>query len=482
MPRLHAPERRLGLRASAVFATAAAVGAALTGAGPHRTVVHPSGGGAPTPVLSVRRVPGWIETSAIDKRLAAKLPKVMAGLAKASRDSCLVVRAGSQTVYAYHPLQPVTPASNLKVLTAVAVAAKLGTSTRITTRVVASGPIVHGVLHGDLYLVGGGDPVLRASPYVPSLGGREPAITSLPQLAGKVRKAGITAVDGRVLGDGSLFDAQKTVSTWSPDYGPDDDVGPLGALDVNDGFLPTKPFSAAADPAGMTAGVFARLLRSAGVKTAKGDFGAGRAPASARPVVSIQSPTVGAMLSEILRVSDDTGTELLTKLLGARFGGAGTTAAGTRVVRQELAHLGLPVAQLRNLDGSGLDTKDRVTCTLVADALQEYGTHGPVFAGLPVAGKSGTLAGRMTGTVAAGRVHAKTGTLESVAALSGWVMPPAPAEKGGTSHGSPIVFSLITNGPGAAWLGVEAGNTIGVDLATAPRGIPPLSDALPLGT
>ncbi|HLI02023.1 MAG TPA: D-alanyl-D-alanine carboxypeptidase [Acidimicrobiales bacterium] len=477
MPRLGDVGRKLGLRAGTAFAGAAVVGAGLTGAGPHRTVVRPAAGGDRTPVLSVRRVPGWIETSAVDKQLTAKLPKVMAGLSKAAKSSCLVVRNGGQTAYAYRPLEPVTPASNMKILTAIAVAAKLGTSTRITTRVVAAGPVVHGVLHGNLYLVGGGDPVLRASSYVPSLGDREPAITSLPQLAGKVKKAGITAIDGRVLGDGSLFDNQRRVSTWSLDYDPDDDVGPLGALDVNDGFLPTKPFAASSDPADMTAGVFARLLRAAGVKVGKGRFGTGTAPRSAHPVTSIQSPTVGDLLAEILRVSDDTGTELLTKLLGARFGGAGTTAAGTRVVRQELAHLGLPVGQLRNLDGSGLDTGDRVTCNLVADALQEYGTHGPVFAGLPVAGRSGTLAGRMEGTVAAGRVHAKTGTLNTVAALSGWVMPAAGA-KGAT----PIIFSLITNGPGAEWLGVEAGNTVGVDLATPPKGIPPRSAALPLGT
>jgi D-alanyl-D-alanine carboxypeptidase/D-alanyl-D-alanine-endopeptidase (penicillin-binding protein 4) len=148
------------------------------------------------------------------------------------------------------------------------------------------------------------------------------------------------------------------------------------------------------------------------------------------------------------------------------------------VIRKALVADGLPVGQLRALDGSGLDRGDRVTCRLIADDLRHVGTGGAVFAGLPVAGRTGTLADRMVGTPAAGRVHAKTGTLDGVSALSGFVLPaaaPAPT----AALDAPLVFSFITNGVDSTELGDATGDAIGVALAGFPDA-PPLAEVLPL--
>jgi D-alanyl-D-alanine carboxypeptidase/D-alanyl-D-alanine-endopeptidase (penicillin-binding protein 4) len=215
------------------------------------------------------------------------------------------------------------------------------------------------------------------------------------------------------------------------------------------------------------------------VKIGKEPPAQGTSPRSARRVTSILSPPMSSMLDTILTVSDDTGAELLTKLLGQRYEGTGSTTAGARVIRRDLAADGLPVAQLRNLDGSGLDAGDQVSCGLMVDALDYDGTKGPIFAGLPIAGETGTLAERMNGTAAAGRVHAKTGTLDTVSALSGFVMPASKVTVSIPQLRKPITFSFISNNLPGDSLGIDVGDAIAVYLTGNRTEVAPIADALP---
>ncbi len=471
----------LGVLVGAALAIGPVTGGSVARVG---AAIRPVPPGAPaatgllTPVLSVRRVPDWIEAATTDRRFAARLPKLMARLGSATTSSCLLVTQAGRTIFAQHATREELPASNLKLLTATAILDRLGASLRLRTSVTERGRIVGGVLHGDLYLVGGGDPFLRTPGYQADLDYPEPVTTSLPQLARRVKAAGIRAIRGDVVGDEHLFDARRGVATWEPIYRAEEDVGPLSALDVNDGFSPTKPFRAANRPAVMAASVFAGLLRKDGVRVGTDHTTAGVSPRSARPVTSIASPPMSTMIDTVLRISDDTGAEMLTKVLGRRVAGAGTTAAGTRAVRVDLAHDGLPVAELRNLDSSGLDRGDRASCALLVADLEREGTHGPLFAGLPVAGKTGTLTTRMIGTKAQGRLHAKTGTLDGVSALSGFVMA-APGTRASTpEQRAPIVFSFISNDLPGSYLGAEVGDAIGAYLAAEPAA-PPIFDAVP---
>ena len=90
-------------------------------------------------------------------------------------------------------------------------------------------------------------------------------------------------------------------------------------------------------------------------------------------------------------------------------------------MQETLSRLGLPTAGSVTTDGSGLDLGNRVTCDLLAAALDELGADSSVAADLPVAGETGTLRKRMRGTAAQGKVRAKTGTLREVNALAGFV-------------------------------------------------------------
>jgi D-alanyl-D-alanine carboxypeptidase/D-alanyl-D-alanine-endopeptidase (penicillin-binding protein 4) len=165
--------------------------------------------------------------------------------------------------------------------------------------------------------------------------------------------------------------------------------------------------------------------------------GEGKVAAGTAVLSAVESPTLAEVVGDILRQSDNLAAELLTKELGFRFGGAGTTAAGLTVTRATLHGLGLPLDGVVAADGSGLDRSDRVTCRLLLAVLTRAGPGGPIGAGLPVAGRNGTLWKRFGGTAISGRLRAKTGSLEGVAGLSGWA-----SGRGGET----LTFSLLVNG------------------------------------
>jgi PBP4 family serine-type D-alanyl-D-alanine carboxypeptidase len=125
------------------------------------------------------------------------------------------------------------------------------------------------------------------------------------------------------------------------------------------------------------------------------------------------------------RESDNYTAEILVKQLGAVFSGQGTTAAGTRVIRQALAEAGVPLGGVRLADGSGLSGLDRLTAAALVALLQSGLAAGDLrdafLQSLAVAGVSGTLEDRMERRPARGSVIAKTGTTRIASALSGFV-------------------------------------------------------------
>ena len=464
----------MALVAAAVAALMGGPGAGGAGASNPATAPAPSpaAAGAPlaTPVLSPRRLPRWLSAAAATAELDAALDAALA--APAPTSTCLTVERAGRPLYSLRGHDELIPASAMKLLTATAALDKLGPSFRYVTTVTASAPPVGGVVGGDLYLVGGGDPLLRTPSYVNGLAFGAPVYTSLDQLAAQVAAAGVTDVTGGVIGDESRYDSQRGVPSWKPSYLADGDVGPLSALEVNDGLLDATPgVTPGAPPPLQAAQLFTRLLRRDGVHVA-GAAGTGTSPASATRVTSIDSPPLAQVVGEVLRESDDTGAELITKELGRRFAGEGSTDAGVAVIRSDLAADRLPVGQLVAVDGSGLSRTDRVTCDLLQADLDRAGPASVLAAALPVAGRSGTLRYRMTSPPAAGRVMAKTGTLDGVASLAGYVTP----EPG---QGPGLTFALVLNGLASEAQGLAIGDRVASALARFP-GVPPPAQLGPL--
>jgi serine-type D-Ala-D-Ala carboxypeptidase/endopeptidase (penicillin-binding protein 4) len=125
-----------------------------------------------------------------------------------------------------NPEKLMMPASNMKILTISATADALGWDYRFTTTLETSGTISNGVLHGDLIVRSNGDPSIN------SRDNRADAI--LFEWARALQAAGISSIDGRIVGDDQTFDDEGIGAGWAWDYLQYDYAAPVGALEFNE--------------------------------------------------------------------------------------------------------------------------------------------------------------------------------------------------------------------------------------------------------
>ena len=402
----------------------------------------------PTPALSTtvtsfRRVPTLISREVNSDAFAAEVSPFLASL---NDRSCGAVSVDGQLIGERNADLAVIPASNQKIPVAAAALDQLGADFRYTTNVVATSAPQAGLIDGDLFLVGGGDPLLSSDWYAVSNLELNPVTspTSLDTLADAVAAAGITTVTGSVVGDGSRYDDEYFAPGWG-DGVAGLEGGPYDALMANDSRVLGDPLRGS-DPNEAAAREFTQLLEARGVEFG-GAASTGSAPVDAVAVASIDSAPMSDMIAEMLGNSDNNTAEMLVKELGFSVSAAGTREAGLAVVREQLIEWGVDVAPIVLVDGSGLSLDNRLTCDAVLTVLQRSGFDSPVGQGLPVAGQTGTLATAFVDHPVAGRLRGKTGTLNNppfnvdppaVKALAGFL----PVE-----GGSAVEYVLILNGP-----------------------------------
>ncbi|HEX9968497.1 MAG TPA: D-alanyl-D-alanine carboxypeptidase, partial [Acidimicrobiales bacterium] len=167
-------------------------------------------------ILSPRRVPRLLSDVVAESHLRTDLDRVLADPAiGGARDrSCLAVSRDGRRLYEARPDERLIPASNLKLLTGLAAVTKLGAEARFVTEVRAGRAPQGGVVDGDLWLVGGGDPLLSTTPYASSFRNQPQVFTPLEALADRIKEAGVTTVNGAVRGDESRYDRQRYLPTW----------------------------------------------------------------------------------------------------------------------------------------------------------------------------------------------------------------------------------------------------------------------------
>ncbi len=386
---------------------------------------------APGPVLAPAGPRGPVPGR---RRLAAQLAPLTAARPLGKHVGAVVTDLSTGTVlYSQNAGSAFVPASNAKMLTAVAALSALGPSARFTTRVVA------GSRPGLLTLVGGGDPALAAGP---------PPRTDYPRPATLAALAAATArwlaARGtrtvRLSYDTSLFTGPSLAPGWTPGYISTGNVTPITSLEVDQGRLTRSGAPQDADdpanfrprsttPAADAAGAFAGFLRRDGIHVT-GHAAPGRQPRHAAPVAAVRSPVLSAIVGWMLRESNNVIAEDLARQVALRtrrpasFGGA--AAAVTAVLGRLGAGHGIHL-----VDGSGLSPLDLLTPAALAAVVRLAAARGPdalraAVTGMPVAGFSGTLAPGQSvfgsfGPAALGVVRAKTGNLSKVASLSGIV-------------------------------------------------------------
>jgi len=440
------------------------------------------------------------------------------------------------------------PASNTKLFVTATALARIGSGYRFRTTIESSAPPdKDGVLHGNLYLVGRGDPNLsgRELPYKQQTERPQPPEHLLEALADQVVARGVKAIQGDIVADDSFFVNERYGEGWTQEdivwrYG-----APVSALAINDNviFLHIRPGAAVGEPAILTVAppsgyyeIENRMVTAArrrprhlaidrqpGSRKVKvwgsmpiGDRGTSRAIAIEEPadfcaemlaemlakrgvalygrprahhleVVDLETfapelsleesdsgnlPGGGAggrsgsegeapnpvseaqqtlVLAEhdslplgedirvINKVSQNLHAEMLLRLLGREKGGSGSVAAGLSVVGEFLTEAGVQPEEYMLFDGSGL-SRDNLVSPRATVKLLRYAaaqSWGEEFVdSLPRAGVDGTLAYRMQELPRRANVRAKTGSLDHVSALSGYLT---------TSQGQRLVFSIMAN-------------------------------------
>jgi D-alanyl-D-alanine carboxypeptidase/D-alanyl-D-alanine-endopeptidase (penicillin-binding protein 4) len=383
------------------------------------------------------------------------------------------------------------PASCIKLMTAAAALDLLGPDYRFRTVVYTDGQIEKGVVTGNLWIRGSGDPEL--------------SIYSLEELIVQLKRKGIQKINGNLYSDLSGSDGICQGPGWAWDDGAVDWNCPLDALMVNRGCVdiwvkPNRicgvPPDILIDPGtdyievknlALTAKedetlsverrwmtkenvidikgnvslaqeakkftipvesphlyalhLFSSLLRKEGI-TLMGEIGEGKGEPSFTEVAAYTSRPLFEILVDMVKASDNLIADTLFKQIGQQVvGGLASWKNGQEAIKSFLMKkVGLNATGLMIVDGSGLSRYNLLSPHQLVTLLTwiDQQAISPYFtASLPISGVDGTLKKRMTQPFIRGKVCAKTGTLMGVSTLSGYAM---------TQNGERLVFSIMING------------------------------------
>ena len=348
----------------------------------------------------------------------------------------------ARLVYAANQDTPLAPASNMKLVTTAAALDHWAPDHRFKTELYGPGvPVYGGVIFGDLYLKGYGDPSLSTLWYQHNV--LHMTTASFESFAKRLRKLKVHKVKGSVLGDESYFDKQRTGPWQSSLFS---EAGKLSALTGNESL---DNGNRVKDPATYAAKLLTEALEQQGI-TVTGKPGTGTVPGSARLLKQQYSAPLRAILKHMDKESDNFFAEMLVKGLGAEFEGAGSTEAGLNASRATLTSIGLSPDSYSLHDGSGLSYDDRITArdlVRILGAARQRADYRTYYEALAIAGVDGTLEDRMRGTAADDNAHAKTGTLNIAVCLSGYVQ---------TADDRRAAYAIVVNGDAVNWANAAA--------------------------
>ncbi|MEO8605713.1 MAG: D-alanyl-D-alanine carboxypeptidase/D-alanyl-D-alanine-endopeptidase [bacterium] len=418
---------------------------------------------------------------------------------KGAQVGALVVSSDGATLFAQRAEQPLIPASNQKILTALAALASFGPAHQFSTTILSEAPLGADGSVATLIARGGGDPALTSE--------------ELWRLAADLRLRGLTHVRGELVLDDGYFDAER----WNPAWGegsarayhagvaaltanfgsfsvevapparagapPRVNIDPptpyfqLGSSvrvggdaplsverspsadgervsvggSIRSGAEPITIPRSVSDPVRYFGAVLRMQLAALGIRV-DGTTRVAPTPSGAVELLAFHGKPLAQVVGLLMKYSNNNIAEMLVKDLGAHAGnGAGSWAGGLAVVRQQAAAHGVDLTGVTLFDGSGLSTSNRVTPRALVDALRAARAtfaFGPEYvAALPIAGRDGTLKKRAPAAI--DQARAKTGLLNGAAALSGYAHT--------RDHGD-VVFSIINNGAAAGDVAAIAAN------------------------
>lgn len=430
------------------------------------------------------QIPTEAATPQIDK-LNTSIKKIVKSKMVNAEVSIAVRDEKGKVIYDLNGNRQQKPASNMKLLTSAAALTELGLNYRFLTNIYTTGKVKNGVLHGDLYIQGKGDPTLT--------------IEDLDEFARFFAYAGLKKINGRIVADDFWFDqdlltpdikkedesyyyaAPVTALTISPDNDYDSGsiiveaigkkVGEkptikitpdLGDLTIENnaktvysnqystlkikreyrtnriivsGYLPlgkdVKEWITVQNPTEHTITLFKNVLEKQGIQFSKEKFYREKTPKKARLIVQKQSIPLAEMMIPYMKLSNNSIADILVKTMGKIRMGQGSTKAGLSVLKQYAYSRHLSIDHWTFEDGSGMSHNNRVSSIDLTHLLfvvqKEKQWYGTFFDSLPVAAHSdriigGSLRNRFTTPLTKEKVFAKTGAIEGVNTLSGYLI------------------------------------------------------------
>lgn len=428
-----------------------------------------------------------------------------AGMKHGTLSVCVYNATTGKQIYAHNAEVSMTPASVQKLLTTGVGFARLGSDFRFTTKLAVRGTIDRdGVLHGNIYLTGGGDPLLGSYRYRQTM-----PDTLFEGWTKALKKKGIRRVDGRVCYNVTVFDEQPLHDSWqwgdvgnyyaagvsglnfhenmyfvyfnagkklgypatavrtvpknidihgssevttaSENSGDQVTVygSPTGKERLYRGTVPLghNDFAVRAampNPAKTCADLFSSYLRTHGIGVSSNSMQVYTAPDSLRAVLDYRSTPYYTIAQYTNLTSNNIYAESIFKYLGYVYAGTGSYANGAKAVEEYLREKGINVSGVRVVDGSGLSRLNRVTTDFMCRYLMVMSKerfYDEFLQSIAKVGENGTAKNLLPNLPAGITVHVKTGTMDGVKSYAGYVTTP---------HGQTLTFAIVSNGHDAS--------------------------------
>ena len=337
------------------------------------------------------------------------------------------------TIYQKNAFATMIPASNTKLFTTAAALSLLGGDFPLYTKLMTDDKnIKNGIINGNLYIKGFGNSTFTTS--------------DLNELVADLKNKGIRKVTGQIIGDDTYFDDVYSRTDWIPDEITNVKLPPISAIVIDRNMVSTvrkvrrrmKTFYVSiADPPMHAANLLKERLISQGIEVGS-SCAKGETPKTA--VTLAESKIIMRdLIARINKHSDNFLAECLFKTIGAESTKKqGNSFYSTQTIINFLEENGIYLKGSSVVDGSGLSRFDLVTPISIAGILEkmyfDVANFEDYYKSLSIAGVDGTLRGRFIGTTAENNLHGKTGTLDGISSLSGYVT---------TANGDDLIVSII---------------------------------------
>ena len=312
------------------------------------------------------------------------------------------------------------PASNTKLFTTATALELMGGDYPISTKIFADDEnISDGTIDGDIYIKGFGNPTFTTE--------------DLEDLVNKLYQLGLRRITGNIYGDDTFFDNVYSRDDWISEERANVKLPPISALviDRNRTIVTKKRkgryrnyFVNVQDPPSYAAKQLKEKLKSYGIE-AEGNALSGQYPESASLLVE-SSIELRQLIKEINKSSDNFYAECLFKTIGSVYSNRqGNSFFSTQAILNFIEDNSIYSSGTKIVDGSGISRFDQVTAGAIVGLLEKVYFNIDQFEdfynSLSIAGIDGTLHRRMIGTSAENNFRGKTGTLNGVSSLAGYV-------------------------------------------------------------